>query len=76
MPQPDASMFKLDPAPKIITFDCYGTLVQWYKVLLSEIGAVLSAQGRDAADASAVLDRHCQLCGLSPERSGWGMLAG
>ncbi|WP_245455672.1 haloacid dehalogenase type II [Neorhizobium lilium] len=49
-------MFKFDPAPKVITFDCYGTLVQWYEVLLREIGVVLVAQGRDAADASAVLD--------------------
>lgn len=60
MPQPPSSMFKLDPAPKIITFDCYGTLVQWYEVLLREIGAVLSAQGRDATEASAVLDTFSQ----------------
>lgn len=26
-----------DPPPKIITFDCYGTLVQWYEVLSREI---------------------------------------
>ena len=56
MPAPAAPTFTLDPAPKVITFDCYGTLVQWYEVLLREIGAVLVAQGRDAADASAVLD--------------------
>jgi 2-haloacid dehalogenase len=56
MPHPDASMFNLDPVPKIITFDCYGTLVQWYEVLLREIGAVLLAQGRDPADAAVVLD--------------------
>ncbi|WP_199707812.1 haloacid dehalogenase type II [Teichococcus wenyumeiae] len=56
MPRPDAAMFELDPAPKVITFDCYGTLVQWYEVLLREIGAVLAVQGRDAAEASAVLD--------------------
>jgi 2-haloalkanoic acid dehalogenase type II len=53
-------MFKLDPAPKVITFDCYGTLVQWYEVLLREIGAVLVRQGRDAADAPAVLDTFSQ----------------
>ncbi|WP_245582544.1 haloacid dehalogenase type II [Neorhizobium lilium] len=56
MPNSDATMFKFDPAPKVITFDCYGTLVQWYEVLLREIGVVLVAQGRDVADASAVLD--------------------
>ncbi|WAP67190.1 HAD family hydrolase [Jiella pelagia] len=49
-------MFKLDSAPKIITFDCYGTLVQWYEVLLRELEAVLVAQGRDKAEASAILD--------------------
>lgn len=52
----DASSFKLDPAPKIITFDCYGTLVQWYEVLLREIGATLAARGADDAIASAILD--------------------
>ena len=39
MPPLDSSMFKLAPAPKIITFDCYGTLVQWYEVRLREIAA-------------------------------------
>ncbi len=56
MPPPDASMLKLDPAPKIITFDCYGTLVQWYEVLLREIAATLAAHGRDEATAPAILD--------------------
>jgi 2-haloacid dehalogenase len=49
-------MFKLDPAPKIITFDCYGTLVQWYEVLLREIAATLAAYGRDEATAPEILD--------------------
>nr|WP_306228895.1 haloacid dehalogenase type II [Aurantimonas sp. CSK15Z-1] len=53
-------MFRLDPAPKVITFDCYGTLVQWYEVLLREIAAVLREQGREATDASAVLDSFSQ----------------
>ena len=52
----EVPLFKLDPAPKIITFDCYGTLVQWYEVLLRELEAVLVAQGRDKAEASAILD--------------------
>lgn len=56
MPQPDTSMFRFDPAPKVITFDCYGTLVQWYEVLLREIAAVLATHGRDATDAPALLD--------------------
>ncbi len=49
-------MFKLHPAPKVITFDCYGTLVQWYEVLLREIAATLAAHGRDETTASTVLD--------------------
>ena len=50
------SMFKLDPAPKVITFDCYGTLVQWYEVLLREIEVTLAAHGQDEATAPAILD--------------------
>ena len=56
MPPADTLMFKLDPVPKIITFDCYGTLVQWYEVLLREIAATLEARGRDQATAPAILD--------------------
>lgn len=60
VPEPDVPAFNLDPAPKVITFDCYGTLVQWYEVLLREIGAVLVAQHRDIAGASEVLDTFSQ----------------
>jgi 2-haloacid dehalogenase len=56
MSLPAAPVFSSHPAPKVITFDCYGTLVQWYEVLLREIGAVLLAKGRDVAGASAVLE--------------------
>lgn len=49
-------MFALDPAPKVITFDCYGTLVQWHEVLLRKIAATLAAHGRGEAEASAILD--------------------
>ncbi len=56
MPEPDTSMFKLVPAPKVITFDCYGTLVQWYEVLLREIGATLAKHGASGASPSAILD--------------------
>ena len=56
MLQPDTLMFRLDPAPKVITFDCYGTLVQWYKVLLREIAATLVSHGQDGAAAPSILD--------------------
>ena len=51
-----AAPFDRRPAPEIITFDCYGTLVQWDEVLLCEIGITLAAQGVDAAGVSAILD--------------------
>ncbi|GHD10561.1 haloacid dehalogenase type II [Tianweitania populi] len=56
MTEPSALPFKLDPAPKIITFDCYGTLVQWYEVLLREIGETLAAHDRKDVPATAILD--------------------
>ncbi|WEO75201.1 haloacid dehalogenase type II [Agrobacterium vitis] len=49
-------MFKLDPAPTVITFDCYGTLVQWYEVLLREISATLAAHRASELSASSILD--------------------
>jgi 2-haloalkanoic acid dehalogenase type II len=56
MTQPNKSTFKLDPVPKIITFDCYGTLVQWYEVLLREIDHTLSAHGAEGRSPSVILD--------------------
>lgn len=50
------STFELDPAPKIITFDCYGTLVQWYEVLLREIETVLERHDANGASASKILE--------------------
>ena len=56
-PEPEETMFSLEPTPKIITFDCYGTLVQWREVLLRELGQILASQGRrDPNEASAILD--------------------
>src|SRR4051812_545131 len=54
--RPTELPFTLQPAPKIITFDCYGTLVQWYEVLLHELGRTLADHGRADIDASVVLD--------------------
>lgn len=56
MVYPNEPTFALDPAPKIITFDCYGTLVQWYEVLGIEIGAVLDAHDRLNVTPSAVIE--------------------
>jgi 2-haloalkanoic acid dehalogenase type II len=49
-------MFGLAPAPKVITFDCYGTLVQWYEVLLHEIGVTLAKHDASDKSASSILD--------------------
>lgn len=48
-------LFSLDPAPRVITFDCYGMLVQWYKVLLREVEITLAAHGAENADAMSIL---------------------
>jgi 2-haloacid dehalogenase len=56
MSGPGSSIFTRDPVPKVITFDCYGTLVQWYEVLLQEIGQTLATQGMAGAGAPAILD--------------------
>ena len=52
----NASPFKLNPAPKIITFDCYGTLVQWYEVLEREVGVVLSNHSARDVSSSEIID--------------------
>ena len=55
-------MLKLDPAPKVITFDCYGTLVQWHRAVREAALAILSRhlrEGEDSAEvqAAALADR-------------------
>lgn len=49
-------MFRHQPAPKIITFDCYGTLVEWREVLREAVLAVLERRGAGGTDARLVLD--------------------
>lgn len=48
--------FTLEPAPKVISFDCYGTLVRWREVLHDSIGAVLARHGAQAIDPFDLLD--------------------
>lgn len=53
-------MLHLQPLPKIITFDCYGTLVQWHRAVRAAAHAVLTAHaGATIADeqAAALADR-------------------
>jgi 2-haloalkanoic acid dehalogenase type II len=56
MVDPHVPQFDLDRV-KIVTFDCYGTLVGWYEVLLREIEAILRQQDEaSVATASAILE--------------------
>ncbi|MGU3282256.1 haloacid dehalogenase type II [Methylobacterium mesophilicum] len=50
-------MLKLDPTPKVITFDCYGTLVQWHRAVREAAKAILSkhASGDDLEKRSTTL---------------------
>ena len=53
-------MLKLDPEPKVITFDCYGTLVQWHNAVREAVLAILAARlgAHEAEDqATALADR-------------------
>jgi len=56
MHEPTAASFRLEPVPKIITFDCYGTLVQWYEVFVGEIGAVLARHQGHGVTALTILE--------------------
>lgn len=54
-------MLMLDPPPKIITFDCYGTLVQWHRAMRNAARSVLTEhlgmivlEARAAALADAI----------------------
>ena len=51
---------KLDTLPKIITFDCYGTLVQWHRAVREAARRILSLHSPDGVmteQASALGDR-------------------
>jgi len=62
-------MLSPNPPPKVISFDCYGTLVRWREILLAEITRILSARGRNPGEASAVLDSFSRLSlGLTQEK--------
>jgi 2-haloacid dehalogenase len=44
-----------------LTFDCYGTLVDWERGILEAIGPILAAHGVAADDENAVLERFARL---------------
>lgn len=50
-------MFQLNPIPSIISFDCYGTLVQWREVLLAEFDELQTrSAGAVLVDSATLLD--------------------
>ena len=64
-------MLKLDPLPKVVTFDCYGTLVQWHRALKEAARAVLSghvAEGDVEDQAATLADRFRQVAMLQQQR--------
>jgi 2-haloacid dehalogenase len=44
---------------EVVSFDCYGTLIDWESGLISGLRTVLSSHGIDAAD-DEILDLHAQ----------------
>jgi 2-haloacid dehalogenase len=47
--------------PKWLTFDCYGTLIQWDEGLLAAVETILAKQPGTAVDAKALIhiyDKH------------------
>ena len=64
-------MLRLHPAPKVITFDCYGTLVQWHRAVREAAVAVLSRHLRqdDTENrAAALADRLRELAVKQQQR--------
>jgi 2-haloacid dehalogenase len=56
----ESMMLKLEPLPKVITFDCYGTLVQWHRAVRAASRALLSRHfpdGNIEEQTSGLADR-------------------
>ena len=53
-------MLTLQPTPKVITFDCYGTLVQWHRAVRDAARAILASHGGTdvpEAEVASLADR-------------------
>jgi len=62
-------MLKGNPRPKFITFDCYGTLVQWHSALRDAVRTVLAEKlGVSVVDESRVAETVEDLRRLSMEQ--------
>ena len=49
-------MLNTAPRPKVITFDCYGTLVQWHSALHSAFRTILSLRADTGVQDSHIVD--------------------
>lgn len=62
-------MLRLNPRPKFITFDCYGTLVQWHSALRDAVRTVLAEKlGVSVVDESRLAETVEDLRRLSMEQ--------
>lgn len=64
-------VLKLEPLPKVITFDCYGTLVQWHRAVKDASRAILSRHlpgGSIEEQASGLADRLREVAMAQQER--------
>lgn len=52
----------LDPSRyRVLTFDCYGTLIDWERGILDALSDLFASQGRDAPPDEQLLARYAQL---------------
>lgn len=61
-------MFELEPRPLIITFDCYGTLVQWHRAVREAVGAILERHLQADVPRERVVALADRLRGLAVEQ--------
>ena len=66
------------PRPIWITFDCYGTLIQWDEGLRSAVNAILSGRGEaiDPERLIAVYDRHEHILEQTPPHRSFRAVSG
>ena len=66
------------PRPIWITFDCYGTLIQWDEGLRAAVAAILAAKGApsDAGRLIAIYDRHEHALEQEPPHRSFRAVAG
>ncbi|MEK6347772.1 MAG: HAD-IA family hydrolase, partial [Burkholderia sp.] len=67
------------PRPEWLTFDCYGTLIQWDEGLQAAVGDILAGKGAHAvssAELIAVYDRHEHALEQTPPHRSFRELSG